>query len=108
MTDRLWDPGLQNERTALAWQRTLLSLLVAALLTSRVAMADASVAATALAFTSVTVVPWLIVVARRRYTRAEQALHAQRALPASTLPATVACLTAAIGMVELIVLFSHG
>jgi uncharacterized membrane protein YidH (DUF202 family) len=44
----LWDPGAQPERTALAWSRTTLALIVAGLLCVRVAPSATGVALAAL------------------------------------------------------------
>ena len=38
-----YDPGLQNERTSLAWTRTGLALLVAVLLASRITLGELGV-----------------------------------------------------------------
>ncbi|GAA4068522.1 MULTISPECIES: DUF202 domain-containing protein [Actinomadura] len=46
---RLWDPGAQPERTALAWSRTTLSLLAAGLLCVRLAPSAAGAALAAAA-----------------------------------------------------------
>ncbi|WP_433477827.1 DUF202 domain-containing protein [Spirillospora sp. CA-142024] len=44
---RLWDPGAQLERTALAWSRTTLSLIAAGLLCVRLAPSAPGAAAAA-------------------------------------------------------------
>ncbi|MFI0356712.1 DUF202 domain-containing protein [Actinomadura sp. 9N407] len=46
---RLWDPGAQPERTALAWSRTTLSLIVAGLLCVRFAPSGPAAALSAAA-----------------------------------------------------------
>lgn len=76
MTESPWDPGVQNERTRLAWQRTTLSVLVGNLIIARLVAggslamglgigALAAVATAVLGFFSV-----------RRYRLANAQLHA--------------------------------
>ncbi|HUP09298.1 MAG TPA: DUF202 domain-containing protein [Caldimonas sp.] len=49
-TEAIRDPGLQAERTALAWTRTAFAVLANALLAARSGLASDSPAVTALAF----------------------------------------------------------
>lgn len=75
MTNSVWEQGVQNERTRLAWQRTTLSALVCSLAVARLLlpisaalMIMVALAALAAAFA----MAWL---GRRRYARHHEALH---------------------------------
>lgn len=69
MTDSVFDAGLQPERTALAWQRTLLSLAVAFLAASRVLLPLLGVWSYSIAGAGLAVTIGLFVVIERRYRR---------------------------------------
>ena len=81
----LFDPGLQPERTALAWRRTLLSLLVGGLLALRVlppVLGAWSLVASALGLV-LTAVLWVL--AQRRAGRVRRALEDSGQLPGGAL-----------------------
>ncbi|MFT2753242.1 DUF202 domain-containing protein [Clavibacter sp. Sh2088] len=113
--DRPSDPGLQPERTALAWRRTALALVVGSLLGLRVlpallGTAGLVVAAAGVVVAAAGVVAALAVLAtaHRRYRRVHRILtagpaHPDRpaALPGGALPALVAALTACAGLAAL-------
>lgn len=84
------DPGLQNERTSLAWVRTGLGLAACALLAGRLAIVRgqpwAVGAALAAALLAVGVLGW----SHDRYRRAQRRLEQRRAVD-FVLPALVLC-----------------
>ncbi|MFD8964910.1 DUF202 domain-containing protein [Streptomyces sp. NPDC059568] len=84
------DPGLQPERTRLAWRRTTLTCTVVAVLAARQAIQGGGTAATPAAVTAVALV-WLgfLAVAHRRV-RALDSVR-PRALPVSGAVATAVC-----------------
>ena len=92
-----WDRGLQNERTGLAWQRTMLAGLVCSLLVARL-LAEISVALAVVtglaALLGTAGLGWL---ALRRFRRHSHALHGQRPIGdgrPQALISTVVALTA--------------
>jgi uncharacterized membrane protein YidH (DUF202 family) len=96
-----WDAGVQNERTALAWQRTGLALFGATLLAGRLGARHWPVA------TVVALAPTLLLsvammrLAGQRYRRAQAALHDQRHGPGGRLPFTAAAAVTLLGLAAL-------
>ena len=73
-----WDPGLQNERTGLAWQRTMLAGLVCSLLVARLLVEVSLLLAAITGLTAVLTTAGLGWMALSRFRRHADALHAQR------------------------------
>lgn len=97
MTDSAWDPGVQNERTRLAWQRTILATLTIGLLVARLLMPHSPLVALVVGGGAVITSTILGVRSSRRYRRNHQALHAGGLLEdgrAHVLLATAVCVAA--------------
>ncbi|QIZ34482.1 DUF202 domain-containing protein [Saccharopolyspora sp. ASAGF58] len=102
-----WDPGLQIERTTLAWLRTVLTFVVGMLVLLRLIAHESTLAAAvcgALTLPLGAAISWL---AWRRHLRTERGLHAETPLPGGALPAAAAALSVLAGCSGLIyVLFA--
>lgn len=61
------DPGLAPERTALAWQRTALSIIFGTLLLARLTVAQIGIVAILVVGVSVPLALWVYAESRRRY-----------------------------------------
>ncbi|MFL6122032.1 DUF202 domain-containing protein [Actinophytocola sp.] len=94
-------PGVQNERTSLAWTRTGLGLAGCALLTGRLAIQKNHPWAVAAAITAALLAVGFLAWSHDRYRRAQRRLE-QRHPVAAALPALV--LTAAVTVVGLLAL----
>ncbi|MBF4624921.1 DUF202 domain-containing protein [Clavibacter sp. VKM Ac-2872] len=101
------DPGLQPERTALAWRRTALALVVGSLLGLRVLPTLLGAAGLVVAAAGVIAALAVLATAHRRYRRVHRILTSgsaspgAAALPGGALPALVAALTACAGLAAL-------
>lgn len=102
-----YDPGLQSERTALAWRRTSLSILAAVLVSARITLSGGPAAALVVLLLAVPLAAWLMAAADRRYGAATGELAASGALPDGVLPALLAATVVALGAGDLLYLLSR-
>jgi uncharacterized membrane protein YidH (DUF202 family) len=108
MTDgyRLFDPGLQPERTALAWRRTGLAVAVGAVAGARLLAAALGAAAVVVAVLGLALAALFLFGATRRARRAQDALLRDGHLasgPSGRLLAVVSIACTALGVVALTV-----
>jgi uncharacterized membrane protein YidH (DUF202 family) len=101
------DPGVQNERTALAWQRTALSLLAGAAAVSRLTIDRLGPAALLCVFGAIPLALWVFLEARGRY-RADAGLRPRRSIRGGRASASVALATAIMAATELAALVFSG
>ena len=80
MTLAPWDPGLQNERTGLAWQRTMLAGLTCSLLVARLLASISIVLAAILGLVALLCTAGLGWLAIRRFRLNNLAIHREEAI----------------------------
>ena len=98
------DPGLQPERTALAWERTLLAVAGGSLVYARVAAQTIGGWSWLLAAAGIAVAGGLWWRVRRRYTYAHRALpRGTSPMPDALLPALLAGALAVAGTIMVLI-----
>ncbi|MCW1806534.1 DUF202 domain-containing protein [Brachybacterium squillarum] len=88
----VFDPGLQPERTLLAWRRTCLSFAVGSLVAMRFALESLGTVAVVVGVLGAALAGLAYLLAVTGYRRANRSLTAQGALTRSGLPMLVATL----------------
>ncbi len=101
-----WDPGLQAERTGLAWQRTMLSGLTASLLAARFVASLSVVLAVAVGVAALLGTAALGAIAILRFRATHEALHAERPVGDGRAPLLIATLTVLTGIGALLYVVS--
>lgn len=97
MNGGIWDPGLQVERTSLAWQRTNLSLLGASLVCARLVMVVLPGLGIAMAVTSAALAAVLTAMHGRRLGGLRAAVTSGEGLPDAKPYALMAAMLLTIG-----------
>jgi uncharacterized membrane protein YidH (DUF202 family) len=103
-----WDPGLQSERTALAWQRTLLSGLACSLVVARLLALVSWPAAVVAGIAAVVTTAALGVLARRRFRRNDDAVRDRRPLADAHAPLLLSVLVVLTALAAAVVVLGSG
>lgn len=99
------EPGVYNERTALAWQRTALGLLAGAAIVSRLALGSLGVFAAVAVVVAMPLTGWVLWASRRRY-HAHAGRRFRLRQRGGRAPAALAAVTVVIGVTELAALLA--
>ncbi len=105
---RPWDPGLQSERTALAWQRTLLSGLACSLVVARLVALVSWPAAAVTGLAAVGTTAALAVLARRRFRHNDEAVRWHRPLADGRAPLLLCVLVVLTAVAAAVVVLGLG
>jgi uncharacterized membrane protein YidH (DUF202 family) len=96
-----WDAGVQNERTALAWQRTALALLGAIVVAARFGMRHWPVVTAAALTPALALALAMLHLAGRRYRQAQAAMRDEAPRPGGRLPLFAAASITLLGLAAL-------
>jgi len=91
VTERVFDPGLQPERTLLAWRRTCLSFALAGLIAMRFTVDALGVIAVIVGLAGIGLAVSAYFAAAAGYRRAHDALHRHGRLEHGAWPMALAC-----------------
>ena len=103
--DHVGDPGLQNERTDLAWQRTALSLVVASATFFRGSFSALGMYVAVCLAVAVPVSGWMWIRSRALYLRASSS-RAALAARDGRAGLTVSCIVTTLGIGALLIILS--
>ena len=90
-----------DERTSLAWTRTGLALMVAAVVVARLTVGRLGAISVAVALLGLILAASIVVISRRRFRATHLALASGQHRPDARLPAVLAAFTVVVALVEL-------